>query len=129
MHTLFMIEMSVRKTMPLSGSFLALFLMQQKFFHQERRMKLCLHKSHSWAGSQQTLKSRPVPTEPIISSSMWRSTKVSGNRNTLISTSASCLGKLLSGSAKPGSKRAACSLSRATLTLWNSPAKPTAQKA
>ena len=32
MHTLFMIEMSVRKTMPLSSSFLALFLMQPKIF-------------------------------------------------------------------------------------------------
>ena len=32
MHTLFMIEMSVRKTMPVSGSFLALFLMQPKIF-------------------------------------------------------------------------------------------------
>lgn len=32
MHTLFMIELSVRKTMPVSGSFLALFLMQPKNF-------------------------------------------------------------------------------------------------
>jgi single-stranded DNA-binding protein len=36
MHTLFMIEMSVRKTMPLSGSFLALFLMQPKIFSSRK---------------------------------------------------------------------------------------------
>lgn len=30
-----MIEMSVRKTMPVSGSFLALFLMQPKIFIQK----------------------------------------------------------------------------------------------
>ena len=32
MHTLFMIELSVRRTMPISGSLLALFLMQPKNF-------------------------------------------------------------------------------------------------
>ena len=36
MHTLIMIEMSVRKTMPLSGSFLALFLMQPKNFSSRK---------------------------------------------------------------------------------------------
>lgn len=36
MHTLFMIEMSVRKTMPVSGSFLALFLMQPKIFSSRK---------------------------------------------------------------------------------------------
>ena len=36
MHTLFMIELSVRRIMPISGSLLALFLMQHKIFIQNK---------------------------------------------------------------------------------------------
>jgi hypothetical protein len=36
MHTLFMIEMSVRKTMPTSDGFLALFLLQPNNFSSEK---------------------------------------------------------------------------------------------
>lgn len=42
MHTLFKIELSVRRIMPVSGSLLALFLMQHKIFIQKGEAYLCL---------------------------------------------------------------------------------------